>query len=158
MSEKWDIRFLALAEHIAAWSKDPSTKTGAVIVSPNKRVVAVGFNGFPQGVEDSAERLNDRQLKYKIIIHCEMNAMLFARESLLGCTLYTWPLASCSNCAASVIQAGIWRCVAPRLSDDLNERWGESLALTAKLFKEAEVELVLLPGLLPVWKGVVAGV
>lgn len=142
MSEKWDTRFLALAEHIAGWSKDTSTQTGAVIVSPNKRVVSVGFNGLPQGVEDSSERLNNRQLKYQLILHCEMNAIIFTRESLLGCMLYTWPLASCSNCAAAVIQAGIWRCVAPTLPEGLKERWQESLELTRQLYHEAGIEFV----------------
>ena len=76
MSEKWDKRFLALAEHIARWSKDPSTKIGAVIVDPNKRVVSLGYNCFPRGVEDSEERLENREVKYKIIVHCERNALL----------------------------------------------------------------------------------
>src|SRR3989344_2191240 len=83
-TEKWDRRFLALAEHVAQWSKDPSTKTGAVIVDPNNRVVSLGYNGFPRGVNDLPERLSNRELKYKIIVHCERNALLFARESVRG--------------------------------------------------------------------------
>ncbi|MBI2669577.1 MAG: hypothetical protein HYX20_00290 [Candidatus Yanofskybacteria bacterium] len=63
MTEKWDRRFLALAEFVAQWSKDPSTKTGAVIVDSNNRLVSVGYNGFPRGVNDSPERLENREIK-----------------------------------------------------------------------------------------------
>ena len=72
ISKKWDLRFIELAEFIAQWSKDPSTKTGAVITR-GVRVVSLRYNGFPQRIADSDERLNNRDLKYKIIIHCERN-------------------------------------------------------------------------------------
>ena len=64
----WDTRFLDLAEHISKWSKDPSTKVGAVIVDSYRRIVSTGYNGFPQGVMDSYDRLTDRDTKYEIII------------------------------------------------------------------------------------------
>jgi len=136
---KWDLRFLELAKLVAQWSKDPSTRTGAVIVDAKNRVVSVGYNGLPQGVEDSPERLNNRELKYRVIIHCERNAIIFAHRYLTGCTLYSWPFMSCSTCASMVIQAGITRCVAP-VSD--NPRWQESFRETEQLFKEAGVELM----------------
>ena len=67
MLDKWDNRFYDLAAYIADWSKDPSTKVGAVIVDPkNKRIVSTGFNGFPFGVEDTAERLENRDVKYEM--------------------------------------------------------------------------------------------
>ena len=138
---KWDRRFIELARFVAQWSKDPSTKTGAVIVDPKRRVISVGYNGMAQGVEDTAERLENREIKYKIIVHCERNALLFASKSVEGCTLYTWPFMSCSTCAAMVIQAGITRCVAP-FSD--NERWVAEFELSKQMFKEAEVQVDLL--------------
>ena len=64
MSIKWDLRFLNLAQHIAEWSKDPSTKVGAIIASPDNKVISMGFNGFPQSMSDSAECLNNREEKY----------------------------------------------------------------------------------------------
>ena len=70
LSEKWNRRFLELAAHIASWSRDPSTKTGAVIVRPNKSVAGVGFNGFPQGAKDDPELYTDRTYKYDHIVHC----------------------------------------------------------------------------------------
>ena len=63
MLSKWDERFIELARLVAAWSKDPSTKVGAVIVRPDRTVASVGFNGFARGVDDTEERLNDRALK-----------------------------------------------------------------------------------------------
>jgi len=139
--EKWDRRFLGLAEFIAQWSKDPSTKTGAVIVDPQRRIVSVGYNGFPRGVQDRPDRLNDRDVKYKMVVHCERNAVIFAKSPVVGCTLYTWPFMSCAPCAAMMIQAGIVEVVAP-YSD--NPRWSEDFALAEEMFREAGVQIRLL--------------
>lgn len=139
--EWWDKWFVNMAKYVSTASKDPSTQTGAVITDPKRRVISVGYNGLAQGVEDLPERLNNREIKYKIIVHCERNALLFASRSVEGCTLYTWPFMSCSTCAAMVIQAGITRCVAP-FSD--NERWVAEFELSKQMFKEAGVEVELL--------------
>src|ERR1700688_3284018 len=138
---KWDRRFVELAKQIASWSKDPSTQAGAVIVDPRGRIVSVGYNGMAQGVEDLTERLENRDLKYKMFVHCERTAMLFAERSLEGCTLYTWPFMSCAACAAMVIQVGIKRAVAPYSE---NPRWAEDFELAKIQFQEAGVELCLL--------------
>lgn len=137
--DHWDERFLGLAEHVAAWSKDPSTKVGAVIADPMHRVVSLGFNGFPVGIEDD-ERLHDREEKYKLIVHGEINAILFAGRPVVGCTLYTVPFMPCCRCAGQVIQAGITRVVAPRV---YNERWENDFAVTERMFREAGVTLEL---------------
>lgn len=137
---KWDRWFLGMAEYISTASKDPSTKVGAVIVDSKRRVVSVGYNGLPMGVEDSEERLNNRDLKYKMIVHAERNAIIFAGRSLEGCTLFTWPFMPCAACASMVIQAGIQRVVAP-YSD--NPRWRDEFNLTMQLFEEAKVNLIL---------------
>src|SRR6516162_125300 len=142
--EKWDKRFLELAKHIASWSKDPSTKTGAVIVDDKGRIVSVGYNGLAQGVEDLPERLNDRELKYKMFVHCERNAIIFAKQPLDGCTLYTWPFMSCGACAAMVIQTGIKRIVAPYSEAP---RWKDEFDLAQIQFKEAGVEVSLIRNL-----------
>jgi len=136
---KWDERFLKLAREVSTWSKDPSTKVGAVIAEENHRIVSLGFNGFPQGVDDD-DRLNDRVLKYAITVHAEANAILFAKQPLKGCTLYCWPLPSCSDCAGLIIQSGIGRVVAP-VTD--KEKWKKSGELSLALFKEAGVDCFL---------------
>lgn len=136
--EKWDKRFLSLAQNVSTWSKDPSTKVGAVIVDDKRRIVSVGYNGFAAKVDDIEERYNDRSIKYEMIIHGEINAILFANRDLSGCTLYTYPFMPCSRCAAIVIQSGINRVVAP-YSDDA--RWKTSFELSQKMFQEANVLL-----------------
>lgn len=138
--EKWDRRYLELAKHVSEWSKDPSTKTGAVLVSPENFVAAVGYNGFPRGVADTEIRLNDRETKYKLIVHCERNAILAAKRDLSNFTLYTYPFMSCAVCAGMVIQAGITRAVAPRND---NPRWQADFELTQQMFSEANVKLTL---------------
>lgn len=74
-----------------------------------------------------------------MIVHGEINAIIFAHRDLSGCKLYTHPFLPCSRCAAVVIQSGITECHAP-ISD--NPRWQESLALTRKLFSEAGVKFI----------------
>lgn len=137
----WDHRFLDMAALVSTWSKDPSTKVGAVITR-GKFVVSLGFNGHPAGVEDSAARLQDRETKYRTIIHAELNAILSARQPLDGCTLYVVPFMPCSSCGAVIVQAGIKRVVT---LESNNERWAESFEITRTIFAEAGIELVILP-------------
>jgi dCMP deaminase len=141
---KWENRFLEIAKLVASWSKDPSTQTGAVITDKDHRIISIGYNGFAKGVKDWSDRYDDRDTKYKMIVHCERNAIIFAQRSLKDCILYTWPFASCAPCAAMVIQTGIKKCVAPKLPDELKERWQEDLDISAIMYKEAEIELVIL--------------
>lgn len=137
--DKWDSRFLDLARTVASWSKDPSTQTGAVVVRPDRTVAALGYNGFPRGCDDSDTLYADRETKYARIVHCEMNAILSAREPLHGYTLYTVPFLTCERCAAHVIQAGIRRVVAPACPEHLRDRWEASFVATRKLYGEAGV-------------------
>ncbi len=136
---KWDLRFLHLAEHISAWSKDPSTKCGAVIVDSHNKIISLGFNGLPRGVPDLEEYLLDRELKLQMILHAEVNAILFARQDLKGCTIYTWPFLSCCRCATVIIQSGLTRVVTPLLENELTKRWYKEIGIARELYKEAGV-------------------
>jgi len=142
MSEKWDGRFIDLAKHISEWSKDPSTKVGCVVVGEDREVRSTGFNGFPRGIEDTAERLNDRDQKYPMICHAEENAIMHAARigiSLKGCTAYvTWP--PCSRCARSLIQAGVREVVYPADSE-IPERWEEDFEISNRMMSEAGVRI-----------------
>ena len=137
----WDSRFLELARLVSTWSKDPSTQVGAVITR-DKFVVSLGFNGHPKGVADTLDRLENREVKYRTIIHAEINAILTAKQDLEGCTIYLWPFMPCSQCGAAIVQAGIKRVVAPP-SD--NDRWAESFRFTTEMFSEAGVDLLIHP-------------
>ena len=131
----WDKRFLALAQHVSTWSKDPSTKTGAVIVN-GRRVVSLGYNGFPQGMPDLPELYENREEKYSRVVHCEINALLFVARSVRGCTLYTWPFLSCDRCFVQMAQAGIMRFVAPQASPEQLERWSKSFERVRRYARE----------------------
>ena len=137
---KWSERFMALAEHVATWSKDPSTQVGCVIVDKLNRVVSLGFNGFPRGVKDDALRYADRDTKLLFVAHAERNALDNAPLSVEGCTLYS-PLLPCNECAKSIIQKGIKKVVSyhpPEGKPHFN--WD----ITRKMFQEAGVQLYLI--------------
>lgn len=139
----WDTDYVALAKFWAELkSKDPSTKTGAVIVRPDKGIVSMGYNGFPRKMLDKSEYYTDREIKYERIVHCEMNALIAAQQGVEGCTLYTWPFLSCPRCAVHMIQAGIVKVVAPACPADKVERWAEALERTKLLFIEAGVQVI----------------
>ena len=140
MSEKWDQRFIELAKHIANWSKDPSTKVGCVVVGEDREIRSTGFNGFPRGISDDIERLEDRAQKYPLICHAEENAIMHAARigvSLKGSTAYvTWP--PCSRCARSLIQAGVKE-VVYSLEEEIPERWIEDFNISTNMLSEAGV-------------------
>ena len=108
--KEWDEYFMEVAETVAKKSKDPSSKNGCVIVDQSRRVISCGYNGLPQGANESVLTLEERPMKYYFSIHSEMNAVLFAKRDLNGCTLYN-RMATCDNCLKYCIQAGIKRFV-----------------------------------------------
>tara|TARA_E500000331_G_scaffold208386_1_gene199832 strand:- start:35090 stop:35593 length:504 start_codon:yes stop_codon:yes gene_type:complete len=141
----WDQRFLVLASNIAGWSKDPSTKVGAIAVR-DKRILAQGFNGLPVGITDSDTRLNDRELRLSMTVHAEMNCVAFAAKSgvcLAGSTMYIWPLMTCSNCAAVLIQADITKIIVPDFVEPI--RWQDSFNAAREMFIEAGVSVHRIP-------------
>lgn len=136
----WDRRMLGLAAYISSWSKDPSTQVGAVIERPNHTVASYGFNGFPRGVADFKARYEQRDLKYAMVVHAEANAIIHAKESLEGMTMYlTMP--PCSGCAGLIIQSGISKVVYVAPSADFRERWSASMSVAKQMFDEAGVVL-----------------
>lgn len=135
----WDLRFLGLAQYISLWSKDPSTKVGAVIADRKNRIISIGYNGFPRGINDN-ERLMDRDKKLAMILHAEKNALIFANKSLENAVIYTYPFMPCSACAASIVQAGITRVVSV-LNE--NPRWADNFKLSQEMLEEAGIELCI---------------
>jgi len=129
-----------MAKHVAKLSKDPSTQVGAVIFDPKGRIVSAGFNGFARGVKDTPERLNDRDIKLRMVLHAERNAMAFATAPLEGCIMVvTHPC--CAQCAASMIQAGIAHVVYPVPTPEFKLRWAEDYAFARMQFHEAGVQV-----------------
>lgn len=111
---KWDLRYLSIAFQVGAWSKDPSTKVGAVLVR-NNRMIAEGFNGFPAGEDDAPALYADRSYKYAHVIHAEDNCLNSVRpEDVRGATLYT-SFPCCPRCTRLARSLGIARIVCPEL-------------------------------------------
>jgi len=138
---KWDFRFLEMARQISLWSKDPSTKIGALAVGDDGQILAQGYNGFARGVEDSFERLNNREVKYDFIIHAEHNCIFNACLNgvrLKDSTLYVFGLPICHKCSPGIIQVGIKKVV--MAFDREDKRWMDSWDKSKVMLDEAGVD------------------
>lgn len=138
---EWNVRFLKLAQHIAQWSKDPSTKVGCVIVGPDKEIRSTGFNGFPRGIADNW-RLEDRELKYPLICHAEENAIMHAARigvSIKGCVMYITHQ-PCCRCARAMIQAGIKQMIyLSNQENKLPDNWKKDIENAEHMMREADL-------------------
>jgi len=126
---------MEMAELISTWSKDPSKQIGAVAVK-DRRILAQGYNGLPKGLPDTAEYLDNREVKYVHIIHAEENVIINAAKngvSLEGSTVYIYGLAPCSSCAGKLVNAGVEHVVFMDIHDD--PRWEESQRKSEKIFE-----------------------
>jgi dCMP deaminase len=137
---RWHQRFLRVAREVATWSKDPSTQVGCVLVR-EKKVLSTGYNGFPKNISDDLNRLIDREQKYEITVHAEVNAVTSAAlhgVSTEGATAYV-TFNPCSRCAAVLINAGVVSVFSDG-SANIPDRWLKNFILASKLLAEAGVE------------------
>lgn len=136
---KHDLQYLRLAEFIAGeFSKDPSTKVGAVLINDRRQTLSFGYNGYPIGVEDI--NLDNREYKYPRMVHAEINAILNSNSSLMGATMYS-TLAPCSSCAGPIIQSGIKYVFHIQENYDCRPGiWQESHKIALDMFRQAGVE------------------
>ena len=138
---RWDDRWVSMAFLVSTWSKDRSRKVGAVIVDDRQVVVALGWNGFPRGVEDYVEGRHERPAKYLWTEHAERNALFNAAASgavVRGCTLYS-TLYPCADCARGIIQSGIKHVVFARQPEINEPVFRESFAAAEQMMREAGV-------------------
>ena len=135
----WDQYFMGVAMLSAMRSKDPKTQVGACIVNKEKRIVGIGYNGFPRGVEDDQFPWDKKEewldSKYPYVVHAEPNAILNATVSLVGSTLYV-TLFPCNECAKLIIQSGVKEVVF------LEDKYHDELAFVAsrKMFDSAKIK------------------
>ncbi|MGL4589170.1 MAG: deoxycytidylate deaminase [Mycoplasmatales bacterium] len=91
-------------------SKDPSTQVGACIVNNMKKIVGIGYNGLPNGIDDDlfpwSKDGDFLETKYPYVCHAELNAILNSIQTLNGCTIYV-TLFPCNECTKAIIQSGI---------------------------------------------------
>ena len=141
-SGKWGIRMLQMAKLVSTFSKDPSTKVGAVLYNPQRNtIITTGYNGFPRGTWDSPDLYADRATKYPRVVHAEANAIVEAaaqgistQGSFLACT-HT----PCADCAGLIIQAGIKRIIFEDTGDDMKRLKGD---MALQMFEEANVSIM----------------
>jgi len=134
---KWDSRFLQMASLVATFSKDPSTKIGAVCADSKNRVLGVGYNGFSRNSKDD-ERLSVRETKYKLVIHAEHNCLMNCTSPTEGATVYV-TLPPCLHCCGILDQHGISRVVFAQPSPDFNRRW--NMQETIEYLEELGIEV-----------------
>jgi len=134
--DKWDLRFLELATLISTWSRDPSTKVGAVIVR-DRRILSTGYNGLPADVHDHPLRYTDRELKLRMTVHAERNALDFAARDVVNATIYCTAF-PCAQCAASLVNTGISRVVA-LVNEDYESRYADDLQASRTMFYEVGI-------------------
>jgi dCMP deaminase len=140
--DKWDSRFCELVKFVSEWSKDPNAKVGAVVFAKRGGDVSIGYNGFPMGVEDSAERLNDQEMKLEIVVHAEQNALIAAGSRTTGSTLYVWGKPVCARCAGLIIQARVRRVVAPSPETvGVESKWYNTGEIAHQMLAEAGIEV-----------------
>ena len=109
----WEEYFMSIALLSSMRSKDNNTKVGACIVSDEHKVLSLGYNGMPIGVDDkeipwagSKDNLPFLETKYPYVCHAELNAILNSNHNLKGSTVYV-TLFPCNECTKAIIQKGI---------------------------------------------------
>jgi dCMP deaminase len=105
--------FMGVALLATARSKDHRARNGACIVSADKRILGVGYNGLPRGCDDAdpiywSDVDGDAfRSRHSYVVHAEINATLnCVVHPLTGATIYTTQF-PCPRCAQAIIQAGI---------------------------------------------------
>ena len=144
----WDEYFMGLAILSSMRSKDPSTQVGACIVNKDKKIVGIGYNGFPHGINDDefpwGKEGDYIDTKYPYVVHAEPNAILNSTTSLVGCSIYV-TLFPCCECAKLIIQSGIKEIVYisdKNACDDTtiaSKRLFEAAGVKLRQFKEMEI-------------------
>ena len=137
----WDDYFMSIAMLSAERSKDPNTRVGACIVDPNKKIIGVGYNGFPIGCSDDILPWNREgdymDVKYPYVCHSELNAILNSVGRNLGGSSIYVALCPCNECAKAIIQSGIREVV--YLSDKYSHV--DTTKAAKKMFSLAGVKL-----------------
>lgn len=141
----WDEYFMGIAILSSLRSKDPSTKVGACIVTPDKRIIGTGYNGFPSCKNGDADKElpwtkdsdNELENKYLYVVHAEPNAILNSTASTRDCCMYlSW--FPCAECTKIIIQSGINKIV--YLHEHTTDRYRTSMEASKRMLNLAGIE------------------
>lgn len=144
-AQKWDRRYLELVDFVKEWSEDRSTHIGAVLVK-NNRVISVGYNGIPSGVNDKNDARHERPAKYMYFEHAERNTIYASALNGIqtaGATMYTTGV-PCADCARAVLQAGIDIVVVWKMGSGLEKtaQWSDSVRVGGEMLREGGVQII----------------
>ena len=138
---KWHSRWFQLVDLVSTWSKDPSTKVGAVIIPEDGDCPIIGWNGFARGVHDFPERYEDRAIKYPLTVHAELNAIINAAANGVNIkrgTIYVSAF-PCDGCANAIVQARLKTVIYKPMDEAFLERWGEKIKISRLILSEGGV-------------------
>lgn len=142
----WLKTFYIDAKNVALRSKLP-IKVGTVIIDPIHKVkVSEGFNGYPRGFNDTSERLRAVEHYYDLILHSEVNALLYASQLDLTDHVLITTRHPCAQCAAMIAQKGIKTIYSPK-PDLSKDRYKQRYALTKALMFETGMEWIDIEGI-----------
>jgi dCMP deaminase len=105
MRPNWTDYFLGLAKAVSRRSHDIHTKHGCVITDQNNRILGVGYNGFPRGMDDTKLPIS-RPEKYPWMVHSERNALANCVVRPDNGIAYVTGQC-CNDCAIALWQEGI---------------------------------------------------
>lgn len=137
------LNYVEVAKCIAAASKDPRYKIGAIIFDEHGNIRSTGYNGVPRRVADSPRRY-EKPLKQFYVTHAEANAIAQAARtgvSTNNCTMLVWGKTPCANCAQLIIQAGIVKVVFQE-EDIRDSSYYQSFEASLQMFHEANIEVI----------------
>jgi dCMP deaminase len=152
------IKYYKLTQYMAnLFSKDPSTKVGALFMYPGTlHILSMGYNGMPRNIDESKAERWERTLKYKMVEHAERNAIYNAAHSgvSLRDSICVASLCPCSDCSRGLIQSGCKMLITRDINDvqgcgcspDVIKRWSPEWDISISMMKEAGIEIMFLSG------------
>ncbi|MDD4531186.1 MAG: deaminase [Candidatus Pacebacteria bacterium] len=131
-----------------------STQNSALLVDGEGNILLSATNSFPDNVKETEERQRNKSLRYKYSVHAERNVIYLAAKKGIrteGLTMVC-PWATCTDCAQSIIQAGIKKLVTHKQALDRSGHWQEDIEFAFNMLKEAGVEIIIFDGKMNVGK------
>lgn len=147
-------KLLKIAYEKAQESTNISTQNSAILIDDNQNIIISKTNSFPNGINETDERQNDKATRYKYSVHAERNVIYSAAKQGIkteGLTMIC-PWATCSDCAQAIIQASIKKLVTHKQALDRNGHWQEDIDFAFNMLREAGVEIVIYDGKIGVGK------
>lgn len=148
------IKYYKLTEYMAnLFSKDPSTKVGALFMYPGTmQILSMGYNGMPRNIDETIAERWERPLKYMMTEHAERNAIYNAAQSgtALRDSICVATMCPCCDCARGIIQSGCKMVITrdifelQRKNPDVASRWKEGWNISLLMIQEAQIQIIML--------------